>query len=111
MEPNQNNNILIQENQDKMENTISCERCKNILSTIFCEECRPFHYFCDQCDTAVHNLISRKNHHRENLSSIDYYSTQNTNTKKTNKNINTKNEINNKFYTTKSFPNYYHRKF
>ena len=104
MEPNKNNIILIQENQTKLENTISCERCKNTLSTIFCEECKPFHYFCDQCDTSVHDLVTRKNHHRENLSSIDYYSNQNTSTKRSiiNNNIN-----NNKYLSTKSFNNNY----
>ena len=104
MEPNKNNIILIQENQTKLENTISCERCKNNLSTIFCEECKPFHYFCDQCDTSVHDLVTRKNHHRENLSSIDYYSNQNTSTKRSiiNNNIN-----NNKYLSTKSFNNNY----
>ena len=104
MEPKKNNIILIQENQTKIENTISSERCKNTLSTIFCEECKPFHYFCDQCDTSVHDLVTRKNHHRENLSSIDYYSNQNTSTKRSiiNNNIN-----NNKYLSTKSFNNNY----
>ena len=74
MEPSKSNIILIQENNPDLENTITCERCKSTLATIFCDECKPFKYFCDQCDTAVHNIISRKNHHRENLSLIDYYS-------------------------------------
>ena len=95
METNKNNEILIQENQSKFENTISCERCKNSLSTTFCEECKPFQYFCDQCDTAVHELISRKNHHRENLSSIDYYTNKNSNIKKTYLNNSTQYDMNN----------------
>ena len=109
MEPNKNNIILIQENQSKLENTISCERCKNTLSTIFCDECKPFHYFCDQCDTSVHNLISRRNHHRENLSSMDYYSNQNTNNKNSIKNDinNTQYEPENQFYTNKTQSNSY----
>ena len=94
MEPNKSNIILIQENHPNIESTISCERCKSSLATIFCEECKPFQYFCDQCDTAVHNIISRKNHNRENLSLIDYYSNQNTN----NKNINKNNKYNYNIY-------------
>ena len=114
METNKNNEILIQENQTKLENTISCERCKNSISTIFCEECKPFHYFCDQCDTAVHELISRKKHHRENLSSMDYYANTNTNknsnhrktsidNNSTQYDINTNNIIN--YSTSRTFQN------
>ena len=63
--------ILNQGSLQKKEykNIIICERCKNNKSNLFCEECQPFHNYCNQCDTAVHSLPSRTNHHRIKIDS------------------------------------------
>ena len=47
-----------------IKNTTLCERCKINKCKLFCEECQPFHNYCNQCDTAVHELPSRSNHNR-----------------------------------------------
>lgn len=46
------------------ENNITCQRCGINPASIFCEQCKPFHKFCNQCDTAVHELSQRKQHQR-----------------------------------------------
>ena len=43
-----------------------CERCKNADIVLICEECSPFHYFCQKCDSIIHQLPSRLNHIRQN---------------------------------------------
>ena len=64
MYSNNNEQNLNHENIQKLSNLTSCERCKNNQSTLFCEQCKPFHYYCNQCDTSVHSLPSRINHQR-----------------------------------------------
>ena len=50
-----------------MNNNNLCERCKNADVTLICEECSPFHNFCQKCDSIIHQLPSRLNHTRQNL--------------------------------------------
>ena len=64
MEENSNEIYLNQKNNTKIDFNNLCERCKNNKSIFFCIECKPFHYYCNQCDTTVHQLPSRQNHHR-----------------------------------------------
>ena len=51
----------------KMGNSDLCERCKNAEVMIVCEECSPFHNFCQKCDGIIHQLPSRLNHTRQTL--------------------------------------------
>ena len=44
-----------------------CERCKNAKIMLTCEECSPFHNFCQKCDGIIHQLPSRMNHLRQNI--------------------------------------------
>ena len=44
-----------------------CERCKNAKIMLTCEECSPFHNFCQKCDGIIHQLPSRMNHIRQNI--------------------------------------------
>ena len=44
-----------------------CERCKNAKIILTCEECSPFHNFCQKCDGIIHQLPSRMNHLRQNI--------------------------------------------
>ena len=100
MEPNKNDDMLNQENDQNIEYNNICERCKINRVTLICEECKPFHYFCNQCDTAVHELPLRKNHHRI---PIDSY--QNSTIIQKSNEISTQNITLNKFFTPKHFPN------
>ena len=84
MEPNYSELNLNQENMKQREFKTICERCKKNKSIIFCEECKPFHYYCNQCDTSVHDLPSRFNHHRyiiDDLHNITELATQEMKTK------------------------------
>ena len=51
----------------KMNNNNLCERCKNAEIVLICEECSPFHNFCQKCDGIIHQLPSRLNHIRQNI--------------------------------------------
>ena len=51
----------------KMDNNNLCERCKNSKVMLTCEECSPFHNFCQKCDGIIHQLPSRMNHLRQNV--------------------------------------------
>ena len=52
----------------KMDNNNNlCERCKNAKIMLTCEECSPFHNFCQKCDGIIHQLPSRMNHIRQNI--------------------------------------------
>ena len=51
----------------KLNNTNLCERCKNAEIVLICEECSPFHNYCQKCDAMIHELPSRLNHTRQNL--------------------------------------------
>ena len=103
MEPINNEINLNQENLQNIEFNNSCERCKNNKSTLFCEECKPFHYFCNQCDTSVHDLPSRINHRRTAIDS--YQNSSNIQKTKDINNINSENIVKNLFFTPKNFPN------
>ena len=102
----QNNEEIIL-NQGSLQKTAHkyntfCERCKINKSKLFCEECQPFHNYCNQCDTAVHDLPSRSHHNRIQ---IDF----NPNIINTQNKSNNKNELkkNNStkffFYTPKNY--------
>ena len=56
--PSNNNNI--------------CERCKNAEVTMVCSECSPFHNYCQICDEIIHQLPSRINHNRQNITNNNY---------------------------------------
>ena len=56
--------------QDYSSNPI-CERCKLEKSIFNCQECSPFHYFCQRCDTIVHNSQHKFKHSRKNLLSFN----------------------------------------
>ena len=111
MEVNQNGEYLKKNNQ-KFEIIKICERCKNRRANLYCERCKPFHYFCNQCDTSIHELPLRKIHCRipieyfrnslainedvnKNISSNRYYSPRNYSYKSLslNNNINYNNDI------------------
>ena len=84
MDMNQSDGILNQGNILKIDNNTPCERCKNNKSTLLCNECKPFHYYCNQCDTSIHELPSRKHHHRISIDSYQNSSYfQKTNEKST----------------------------
>ena len=51
----------------KINNNNLCERCKNADIILVCEECSPFHNFCQKCDSIIHQLPSRMNHSRRNI--------------------------------------------
>ena len=51
----------------KIDNNSLCERCKNAKIMLTCEECSPFHNFCQKCDGIIHQLPSRANHIRNNM--------------------------------------------
>ena len=51
----------------KIDNNDLCERCKNAKVILVCEECSPFHNFCQKCDGIIHQLPSRTNHIRQNM--------------------------------------------
>ena len=99
MEPINNEINLNQENIQNIDFNSSCERCKNNKSTLFCEECKPFHYFCNQCDTSVHDLPSRINHRRTAIDS--YQNSSGMQIQKT-KDINSENLVKNLFFTPKN---------
>ena len=94
-----NNANLNEDNHQNIEIKSSCERCKKNKSTLLCEECKPFHFFCNQCDTSVHQLPSRKNHHRFTIDSFQNF----TNNQKTNEKTIQK-VTKNIFYTPKNIP-------
>ena len=50
----------------KIDSNNFCERCKNAKIMLTCEECSPFHNFCQKCDGIIHQLPSRANHIRQN---------------------------------------------
>ena len=84
MDMNQSDGILNQGNILKKDYNTPCERCKNNKSTLLCNECKPFHYYCNQCDTSIHELPSRKHHHRISIDSFQNSSYfQKTNEKST----------------------------
>ena len=89
-------------NQEKIEYNHPCERCKKDNSTLICKECKPFHYFCNQCDTSIHNLPSRKSHQRIEIDSFQNYS----NTQKTNRSSNSQTIKKNIINTPKNFHHY-----
>jgi len=81
---NQSDGILNQGNILKIDYNTPCERCKNNKSTLLCNECKPFHYYCNQCDTSIHELPSRKHHQRISIDSFQNSSYfQKTNEKST----------------------------
>lgn len=41
-----------------------CERCKKEQAIFNCQECQPFHLFCQRCDSAVHSLSIKRGHER-----------------------------------------------
>ena len=49
-----------------------CERCKNSEAIYACSECSPFHNYCQICDEIIHQLPSRLNHSRRNLSNNNF---------------------------------------
>ena len=100
MEPNKNDDTLKEENNIKLENINICQRCKNNRVTLFCEKCKPFHFFCNQCDTAIHELPLRKTHRRIPIDSFQ----SSTIVQKSN-DISTPNITLNKFFTPKNMSN------
>ena len=48
-----------------------CLRCKSAAPTVFCKECYPFIYFCQNCDEHIHTLMSKQTHQRSLISSIE----------------------------------------
>lgn len=96
---NQSDGILNQGNILKIDYNTPCERCKNNKSTLLCNECKPFHYYCNQCDTNIHELPSRKHHQRI---SIDSYQNSSYLLKTNEKS--TQNVTKNIHITPKNFP-------
>ena len=43
-----------------MINTNLCERCKNAEIVLICEECSPFHNYCQKCDAVIHELSDKQ---------------------------------------------------
>jgi len=54
-------------NQQDYSSIPICERCKLEKSIFNCQECSPFHFFCQRCDTIVHNSQHKFRHSRKNL--------------------------------------------
>ena len=42
-----------------------CNRCKIKEVEFFCKDCSPFNRYCSNCDTFIHSLPSKREHHRE----------------------------------------------
>lgn len=96
MKVNQKGDILKEENNRKVETYKLCERCKNKRANLFCEKCKPFHFFCNQCDAAIHELPSRKNHGRTHFDSFR----DSTFMKKSIEDVTT----NNRYYSPRNYP-------
>ena len=64
IEEQKNSNFDIQKMNEINDNNL-CERCKNAPIILICEECSPFHNFCQKCDGIIHQLPSRINHSRK----------------------------------------------
>ena len=76
-----------------------CLRCKSAQPTIFCKDCYPFIYFCENCDDHVHSLSSKSSHIRSHISSLNI----NHNISGNINNLNSHSEIiNNSNYTGKN---------
>ena len=73
-----------------------CLRCKSAKPVIFCKECYPFIYFCESCDTHVHSLVSKSNHIRQHISSLNINPNINNNGSELMNSIETVNNANDK---------------
>ena len=79
-----------------------CERCQCVPCCICCMQCQPFHYFCEECDSRIHDIVIKNNHRRSRYNynlNRSYDCLPHTRSKSSN-NINTY-QINNNCLNTK----------
>ena len=49
-----------------------CERCQCVPCCVCCMQCQPFHYFCKECDSRIHDVVIKNNHRRNNCNSRNF---------------------------------------